>query len=314
VIAVGPARLAAILSRADPVPLALMLPCVVALYCVRALAWRVALRRLGMDMGRWRAVRIVFAGEALIFLPGGDLWRTAVVSKAEGLHDHRGAIAASIVFDDIVFMGLFSLALVPALARARYLAPVVALVLGGELATWGLLLWSRGYTFMVRVASALPPLHRIADDLAELGPTFRRLASAGTLLRVGGLDALAAIMTFALFGLALAAVRTTGVRMDESAFVLAVAQILGGLTMVPAGLGAYEALLTGLLATVGVAPAAGAAAALLYRGFSDVLVGGLGLLASLGLRPPSEEAMGSKRQGRSDLPSAAARRRVRDRR
>lgn len=66
--------------------------------------------------------------------------------------------------------------------------------------------------------------------------------------------------------------------------MLAGAQMLAGFTMVPAGLGSYEALLTGLLAVVGVAPAAAAAAALLYRGFSDRLMAVLGLVASVGIR------------------------------
>src|SRR5579884_4505049 len=53
--------------------------------------------------------------------------------------------------------------------------------------------------------------------------------------------------------------------------------LVAGLSMLPAGLGVYEGTLTGLLVLQGVDPASAAAAALLYRGFNDLLMGMAGL-------------------------------------
>lgn len=284
VVAVGPARLGGILAGAAWSLLGLMVPCVLALYVARGLAWHVLLRRLGLRLGALRAIRIMFAGQTLVFLPGGDLWRVGVMAEAEGLHRHGGAVAATVVFEDLVFMTLFSLALLPVLGRAPFLAPVAALSVVGLVLTCALLFWPAGYRAAAALALRVRPVRRFAGQIEELGPAFKHLATVRTLVRVAAFDAVGALLAFVLFELALRAVHVTWVGLDEAASVLAGAQMLAGFTMVPAGLGSYEALLTGLLAVVGVAPAAAAAAALLYRGFSDLLMAVLGLVASVGIR------------------------------
>lgn len=283
VIAVGPAKLTRVLAGADPRFLALMLPCVLALYATRGLAWRVALLGSGLTVTRARAIRLVIAGQALIFLPGGDLWRIAVTARAQDLRRMGGVITATIVFDDLVFMTLLSLALVPLLARMPFLIPLVVLALLGELMLWSLLVWPAGYLRAVQLATRMLPVGRLAIPLGQLGPAFRRLVRPRIVLQVGLLNAVAGVLSLSLFVLALLAVRVTWIGLDQAAFTLAAGQIVGSATMLPGGIGAYEAVLTGLLVAAGVAPATGAAAALLYRGFSDVLMSVLGVAAGIGL-------------------------------
>ncbi|HZU18530.1 MAG TPA: hypothetical protein VFD01_18245, partial [Candidatus Dormibacteraeota bacterium] len=67
VVAVGPGRLGAALAHADRRFLVAMLPCVLAVYVLRAMAWRTTLARLGLDLSRRRTIRIMVAGQALIF-------------------------------------------------------------------------------------------------------------------------------------------------------------------------------------------------------------------------------------------------------
>ncbi|HLH67974.1 MAG TPA: lysylphosphatidylglycerol synthase transmembrane domain-containing protein [Candidatus Dormibacteraeota bacterium] len=297
VIAVGPGRLGAALAHADRRVLVAMLPCVLAVYVLRALAWRVTLGRLGLNLSRRRTIRIMVAGQALIFLPGGDLWRVPVFVRAEEVRDRGGELAASIVFEDLVFLALFSLAPLPLLAQAPAFTPVLLAALLGQALVWVLLSWPRAYSVAVRAATVVRPLARVSTQLGQLGPTFRHLARGEVLVRVVPADAVAVTLSFVLFALALRALHVTSVAFVKAAFVLALGQMVAGLSMLPAGLGANEAALTGLLVLTGVSPATGAAAALLYRGFSDVLMAALGLVSGLGLRrrpasPPEDGGEG----------------------
>jgi uncharacterized membrane protein YbhN (UPF0104 family) len=53
------------------------------------------------------------------------------------------------------------------------------------------------------------------------------------------------------------------------------------LTVIPGALGAYEGMMTGAMALQGVAPAAAATGALLYRIGNDVLMALIGLVVAL---------------------------------
>jgi hypothetical protein len=60
VAAINPAKLGRVLDQVSVVPLVLTLPCPVGMNAVRALGWRVALRRTGVDIG----VIVMIAGRA----------------------------------------------------------------------------------------------------------------------------------------------------------------------------------------------------------------------------------------------------------
>jgi uncharacterized membrane protein YbhN (UPF0104 family) len=84
-----------------------------------------------------------------------------------------------------------------------------------------------------------------------------------------------------LYWLALTAVHARGIGLDQVAFTYATGQVLSGLTVLPGALGAYEGMMTGMIAVQGVALAAAAAAALLYRAVNDVLMALVGLSVAL---------------------------------
>ncbi|MGH7904838.1 MAG: lysylphosphatidylglycerol synthase domain-containing protein, partial [Candidatus Dormibacteraceae bacterium] len=90
-------------------------------------------------------------------------------------------------------------------------------------------------------------------------------------------NATAVAAAFLLFELALHAVGVTSVGFAQAAFIYALGHILAALSFLPGGIGAYEGVLTGFMALQGVPPSEGAAAALLYRGFNDIFMAGLGL-------------------------------------
>jgi len=175
-------------------------------------------------------------------------------------------------------------AVVPGIVRSPPLGLLVAALLVIDVGIHAILLCDPVYRRAVTMAERLRPLRRFDAELRNLRPAFRRLFHAHTIAGVLGYIAAAAALQFLLFQLALQAVGATQVGFARAALIYAVGHILSGLTMLPGGLGAYEGLLTGFLVLEGVAPSQGAAAALLYRGFNDVLMAALGVHAGLGLR------------------------------
>lgn len=89
-------------------------------------------------------------------------------------------------------------------------------------------------------------------------------------------DAAAAVLSYLLFYLALHAVGQTEVSFSAAAFVLALSFVLAGISLIPGGVGPFEGLLTVLMIANGVPVSAGAAAGLLFCGFNDILMAGVG--------------------------------------
>src|SRR3984893_17012573 len=230
IVAVDPSNVARALAGADPVALALMLPCVLLLYLFHGLAWWRALRGIEAPVGVLRATEVTYISQAFVFLPGGDLWRVPVIKAGSGDLVETGAIAGTVVFDDLVFLFVLTFAMVPAVGRAPVLAVPLGVLLLPQVAIFGILLWPA--------------------------------------LAIG------------LFWLALRAVHASGLGLQQVAFTYALGQVSAGLTVLPAALGAYEGMMTGLIAVQGGAPAAAALAALLYRAFNDVLMAVIGLALS----------------------------------
>ncbi len=90
-------------------------------------------------------------------------------------------------------------------------------------------------------------------------------------------DAVCAVLAIGLFDLAVTAVHASGFGLQQVAFTYASGQVLAGLTLLPAALGIYEGMMTGMMAVQGVAPAAAAAAAFIYRAINDILMAIVGL-------------------------------------
>ncbi len=280
VVAVDPAKVALALGGADPVAVALMLPTVLLLYLLHGLAWWVALWSAGARVGVRQAVEVTFVSQAFTMLPGGDLWRVPIVTSESG-EGNAGVLMATVVFDDLVYYFVLSFAMFPAAIRFPELRLLLAAAVLPQIAIFVILLWPRAYETLAGAVGRVRPLRRFTPQLALLGPGFRRLVKARTVIPVVVIDAGCALLAIALYGLALAAVHAGGAAPFQVAFTYAVGQVLSGLTVLPGALGAYEGMMTGMMAVMGVAPAAAAAAALLYRAVNDVLMAGLGLLVAL---------------------------------
>ena len=283
VVVVNPVRLGHVFSRVDRGVILLMIPTTFAIYIVRGVGWWFTLRRIGIKIGIVKAVVVVLAAKPMVFLPAGDLGRVAVLEVAGVRGLDAGEVAATIAFQEMAFLALMGLPLVPALVVEPQLGPLVAflvILLGAILLV---LVWERAYRRAVAAIERIPFLRRFDRELQHMRPAFLRLFYPRTMGGVAVFDALGVALTFLLFELALHAVGVRNVGLLQATFIYAVAYLVSGLAMTPVGLGAYEGIITGFMVLQGVAPSEGAAAALLYRGFYDVFIAlvGVGFLLAL---------------------------------
>ena len=284
VIAVHPAQVARALAHADPAMLALMLPTVLLLYLVHAVAWWIALRGTGIKVTLWRAIAITYMSQTFTYLPGGDLWRVPLVETGSQTRVEVGAVTGTVVFDDLVYFVVLTLAMVPAALQAPLLFTGLGATLLPQAVIFTILLWPWLYHALAGLVTRLPPLRRFEAQVQLLGPSFRHLLRPRTLIPVVLLDVLASLLAIALFTLALRGVHADRVSLSRIAFTYSLGQVGSSLTVLPSSLGAYEALMTGLIATQGVAAAVAAVAALLYRGFNDILMALIGFGMAVVLR------------------------------
>ena len=289
IVAVDPAKLIAAYGRVSLPPLVLMLPVVVAVYVLRGVGWWVALRHLGVEIGPLRAVAIMFAGQTMIFMPAGDLARVALVERTGASGRDEGTLAGSIAFQELVFLSLLGLgALGQAFTELR-ITLLVLLLTAAQVGIFVIVLVGPVYARAVGLVERFRLLRWFDPQLRSLRPAFLAMLAPRPLLGVLGCNAAAALGMFCLFWLALRAVDVTGVGLVQAAFVYGLAHILSGVSFLPGGVGSLEVLTVALLASRGVAPPVGAAAAVLFRGCNDVLMALAGVGAGIVLRREGAE-------------------------
>ncbi len=277
IVAVNPSKVARALGGADTGLLAWMLPVVLLLYVMRGLSWSIVLRGARQNVGLEQAIRVTFISQAFVFLPGGDLWRVPIVKADDGQPTNAGIITATVVFDDLVYLFVLTFAMVPVVLRSPVLAIPLAIALVPQLVIFAILLSPAIYAWLAGHVARMRLFRRFQPELELLGPTFRTLVQGRVLLPVVLVDVVAVLLSVSLFALALAAVHGTGTDVPHIAYTYAASQVVTNLTVLPGALGAYEGMMTGAMALQGVAPAAAAGGALIYRVVNDVLMALLGL-------------------------------------
>ncbi len=303
VIGVNPAKLATALHKTNWRIALLMVPVTIATYALRGAAWWLALRKIGEKITLARCLAIEFAGQVMIFLPMGDLARVAMARRAAKSPPGAGTVAGTIAFQELVYMTLVGLGVLPRVFTQPDIAIVVLVMTIAHVGVFTILIWKRAYLWALRTVERIRILRRFDAQLRELQPTFAQLFTPSVLFPVLGLNVVSVLLTYLLFYLAVVALGATQVTFIAAAFVLGLSYILSALSFLPGGLGVFEGLLTVLMIANGVPPAVGAAAGLLYRAYNDVLMALLGAVASLFVRKPPTKRERSRSHSR---PSARA--------
>ncbi|MBV8300864.1 MAG: flippase-like domain-containing protein [Candidatus Dormibacteraeota bacterium] len=265
-------------------PLALgMVPVVLALYLCRGTAWWYALRGIGEHARFSQVQTIELAGQVMIILPMGDLARVAMVRDADREHG-IGAITATVALQELLYMWMVSLGALPQLAQRHDVALFMLISTFGFGFVFAVILWEPLYQRAIRIVEHVRVLRRFDQQLHEIRPAFVTLCKPRTLLPIAAYQALAAVLSFFLFYMALLAVGVTNVSYITAVFVLGVSYTFSAISFLPLGIGAFEGLLTVIMLTYGIPAATGAAAALIYRGYNDVLMAAIGGPALLFVR------------------------------
>jgi uncharacterized membrane protein YbhN (UPF0104 family) len=270
IIGVNPSRLGGVFSHIQWLPAVLMVPVVVGVYASHGTAWWIALRAIGEHIGLRETLLIEFAGQAMVFLPLGDLTRVVMVRAAD--HEEGvGAITATVALQELIFMFLMSLGALPQLVQRPNIALLVLAMILGFLGVFVVLLWEAAYVRAIRLLEVFHFFRRFDSQLRDIRPAFIRVCRPRPLCGIVGCQALAAALSFLLFSLALDAIGAK-VGYTAAVFALGVSFTVSAISFLPLGLGAFEGVLTLILLTYGVPAATGAGAGLLFRGYNDVLM------------------------------------------
>lgn len=284
ILGVNPTKLFGVYGQLSPGLLVLMVPIVVLVYVARGVGWWIALRHLGVRISLVRAVVIMIAGQTLIFMPTGDLARVVLVRRTGASSRDEGTLAGAITFQELLFLGVLGLGALPRLLMHPEIAGLVAVMLLAYVGILLILLWEPAYRWAVGLVERVRILKRFDSQLKSLRPAFVEMMQPWNLVGVLACNAVAAGLMFLLFYLAVRAVAIEHVDFVQATFAYAVAHLLSGVSFLPGGVGSMEAIVTGLLAADGVEVSRGAAAAILFRLFNDVLMAVIGVFAGLALR------------------------------
>jgi uncharacterized membrane protein YbhN (UPF0104 family) len=228
-------------------------------------------------------VRVTFISQAFDLLPGGDLWRVPII-RSEGTRSlNSGRVAASVIFDDLVYFFVLTMAAVPAALIEPAIRLPLALALIPQLVIFACLLQPSLYAALAGRIATWRIARRFHESLLVLGPAFRQLVRVKILVPVLLLDGVCVGLATTLYWLAVNAVHTNNLSVSQIVFTYAVGQVVSGLSVVPAALGIYEGVMTGLMALQGAAPASATAAILLYRLVNDFLMALVGLGVAVGV-------------------------------
>jgi uncharacterized membrane protein YbhN (UPF0104 family) len=278
-----------------------MVPVVLVLYVCRGTAWWFALRGIGEHISFVNTQLIELAGQVMIILPMGDLSRVAMARSAKRGRG-VGAITATVALQEILYMLLVSLGTLPRLTQHPGVALLMLATTIAFSSVFVVLLWKPAYERAIRLVEHVPFLKRFDEQLHEIRPAFVQLCRWRTLLPIIALQAIAALFSFLLFYLALLAIGLTHVSYIVAVFALGVSYTFGAVSFLPLGIGAFEGLLTVILLTLGIPAAAGAASALLYRGYNDVLMAIIGAPSLLYVR--ARQRSGQWRSDRTPMATA----------
>ncbi len=272
---VGILALAALITAIDPTTFVraiehfqftLLAPIVVisvGYYFLQGLRWHQLMVDIGAKL-RWQdTVLINYAGQATALLPLGELTRAVLASEAGGLE--FGAVVATVTVQELIYTMVLILLAVPGLLTLHHAFAGIVAALCLTAVIFGALTWCPAYRLLRAGVAHTPVLRRFVHDVDRLHNDTVLLLRRRNTLTGTWISALQAVGTIAVFWLVAQALAPGQLGVRQAAFVYAVSNLAGALSLIPGGIGAYEASVVGLLVSVGVNPGVAAAVALLQR-------------------------------------------------
>ncbi len=262
-------------------------------YALRALRFYYFLSRSGVAISFPSALVAQMVGFALGVTPG----RVGEVFKLHLIRERAGTPVAQtaplLLLDRLTEGGGFmilALASAPLLPALRSRLPISALTLLGLVLIVAFALTRNFWGKRIANVGARLPGSRVGRFLApHFQNLWRGIETSFTPTQIVGGLTLSAVARFADGLVVLFAAQMLGVELElpEAVFILAASGLTGGISFLPAGLGAVETTMAGLLVLVGAAWSNAVAIALVARLFTLWLWVALGLGVAFLLRLPA---------------------------
>jgi uncharacterized protein (TIRG00374 family) len=270
-------------QRISLIALAPILCAAIASYSLRILRFHYFLTRSGIRISLRGTVVVQVIGFALSVTPGhiGEVFKLNLIRVRTGISEIQ--TAPLLLLDRLTEGGgflLLALAATLAMPSLRAQIPTSNLLLAGlgAIAAFALArrFFARTFPADVRVGEHRSAWQRFLPYVQNL---WHGLEHSFTLRQIGGGLALSAIARFSDGLVVLFAARMLGVELalPVAVLVLAVSGLAGGVSLLPAGTGAVETTMVGLLALSGASLANALTITLLSRLFSLWMWVGLGL-------------------------------------
>lgn len=219
-------------------------------YVVRFLKWELYLRTLSIDVPLRTSAVTFFSGLMFVVTPGkaGEVWKAGFLNDLQGVSASRiTSVVGAERVTDLLALGLMA-ALGP-LAYGRSGIGVVVLF-----ATVGtgivLLQWRSLCLRVLRTFETTPVVGAYATVLKEFYESTYTLFQPGPFLRAMVLSIVAWTLEGMALWVALDGYDAAG-SLLQSVFVYGLGLLVGGVSMLPGGLGATEASMVGLLLSFG---------------------------------------------------------------
>lgn len=261
----------------------LAIPFVVALslsyYLVQGVRWHFLLRAAGVKIPMGDTVLLNVAGQSTGLLPLGELTRAVLVAEVGTAE--LGAVVATITVQELIYTVFMIAAAIPGSFEHRAWGGAVVAALFFTVIVFAMLTVPRVFRIVRAVVRHVPLLRRFAPEIDELRRETVVLLRRPDTYYWSVLSLFGVLIAITLFWLVARSIDPTLLTWPEAAFVYAVSHIAGAVSLLPGGLGAYEASIAGLLVASGASFQVGATIAVLHRTADKGIATVVGMLAYL---------------------------------
>jgi uncharacterized protein (TIRG00374 family) len=280
VLAFDPASFARAIEHFNPVVLPAIIGVSIAYFIVQGVRWHFLLVDVGVRMRMRDVVLLTLAGQSTALLPLGEVTRSILVSQVS--RAPFGAVVAAETVQELLYTVILILFAVPGLVvLPNALGGIIVILLFIALILVGMT-WCPLYRYLRWFVKHTPLLKKLIAQVDELHNDLVMLLRRPGTIGWSWLSALQAAAAITVLWLVAAAIEPGALSWKSAALVFAVSNVAGLLSLIPAGLGAYEGSVIGLLISFGVNPGAAAATAIIQRLASQGIATGLGF-ASYGV-------------------------------
>jgi len=244
-----------------------LLPAIVVLslayYLLQGLRWHQLLGAVGIRLPLGHTTAINLAGQATALLPLGELTRAVLVTQVATAE--FGSVVATVTVQELIYTTVLIVLAIPGLVAIPHALGGIVAGLVLTALVLGSLTWCPAYQRLRRLVEHTPGVRRFLHEVDELHNDTVVLMRHRSTLTGTWISAAQAAATITAFWLVAQALAPGALSWRDAAYVYAVSNLAGALSLIPGGIGAYEASVVGLLVSVGLAPGAAAAVAVVQR-------------------------------------------------